>query len=271
MILKPFFSIVTISYNQADFVADTIRSVLDQSFSDFEYIIQDPGSTDGSRDIISSFTDKRIRIYFETDEGPADGLNRGFSKATGKYYLYLNSDDLLMRTALEYMHHFLLKIPDCDVLCGAASSVDSFGNHLRYLYPDRPTKLMMAHSASIIIQPSTAIKSSSFLKVNGFNPLNKSNWDGEIYADLFMCGAYFRIVPAVLSKYRLHPNSITSTDRLSLLRKEWSDRCYTKITKKDPIMRSKLVSLFCRYARKILNPRDTYETIFHGKQLGRSS
>ena len=115
MSLKPFFSIVTISYNQADFVAETIRSVLGQTFSDFEYIIQDPGSTDGSREIISTFTDERIKTYFEVDGGPADGLNRGFSKATGRYFLYLNSDDLLKRRALEYMYYSLVKNPDCDV------------------------------------------------------------------------------------------------------------------------------------------------------------
>ena len=271
MLLKPFFSIVTISYNQADFVADTIRSVLDQTFSDFEYIIQDPGSTDGSREIISTFSDERIRTYFEQDEGPADGLNRGFAKASGRYFLYLNSDDLLMRTTLECFHHFLLKNPECDVLCGAASSIDKFGRHLRYVYPDKPNSIMMAYGASIIIQPSTAIKSSAFKKISGFNPSNKSNWDGELYVDLFLSGAKFKLISNVLSKYRLHFDSITGQDKLAILRSEWANRRFSKITNKDSSTKSKIAAFFLRYLRKILNPRDTYETIFHGKQLGRFS
>ena len=77
---------------------------------------------------------------------------------------------------------------------------------------------MMAYGASILIQPSTAIKSSAFQKVNGFNSLNKSNWDGELYVDLFLSGANFKLIPNVLSIYRLHPDSITGQDKLPALR-----------------------------------------------------
>ena len=66
-------------------------------------------------------------------------------------------------------------------------------------------------------------------------------------------------------------DSITGQDKLAILRSEWADRRFSKITNKDSSAKSKIVALFLRYLRKILNPRDTYETIFHGKQLGRFS
>ena len=94
------FSIVTISFNQAPYLETAIRSVLDQNYPDLEYIIVDPGSTDGSRDIIERFRSRFAKIIFEPDQGPGDGLNKGFAHATGDILGYLNSDDALLPGAL---------------------------------------------------------------------------------------------------------------------------------------------------------------------------
>ena len=67
-----------------------IKQVVDPA--DLEYIIVDPGSTDGSRELISSYGDQIIKV-FQTDQGPADGLNQGFARATGDIYGFINSDD----------------------------------------------------------------------------------------------------------------------------------------------------------------------------------
>ena len=71
-------SVVTISFNQAKFLRECIDSVLNQDYHEIEYIVVDPGSTDGSKKIIDSYGDKIIK-YYEKDYGPADGLNKGFS------------------------------------------------------------------------------------------------------------------------------------------------------------------------------------------------
>jgi len=90
------FSIVTISYNQAQFLEKAILSVLNQEGVGLEYIVVDPGSTDGSREIIERYRDRFGHVVFEKDHGPADGLNKGFQYATGDVYGYLNSDDVLL-------------------------------------------------------------------------------------------------------------------------------------------------------------------------------
>jgi glycosyltransferase involved in cell wall biosynthesis len=67
-------SVITISFNQADFLERTIRSVLDQDFQNIEYIVVDPGSTDGSRDVIKCYESRIARTILEPDRGAADGL-----------------------------------------------------------------------------------------------------------------------------------------------------------------------------------------------------
>ncbi len=88
---KPFFSIIVVSYNAAAYIRKTVESVLSQSFADFEIIVKDAASTDGTLAEIPA--DPRIRVYSEKDGGIYDGMNAGVTYATGKYYLFLNCGD----------------------------------------------------------------------------------------------------------------------------------------------------------------------------------
>jgi glycosyltransferase involved in cell wall biosynthesis len=208
---RPFFSIASISYNQAAFLNETINSVLSQSFSDYEYIVQDPGSTDASRKIISSYS-QRLIPSFEPDEGPADGLNRAFARATGRYYLFLNSDDILLPGSLEKFYRWIShECHQYDVFSGACSVVDSSGEHLRYAYSDKMNLRMAAYGQSILIQPSTVVSAQAFKAVGGFNVNNCSNWDGELFIDIALKGYRFARSFAVFSCYRIHPSSITGS------------------------------------------------------------
>jgi len=82
--------------------------VLNQTDSDVEYIIVDPGSKDGSRELIDSYGNRIIKVY-EPDNGPADGLNKGFMRATGEVYGFINSDDFLLPNALKQITQFFLQ------------------------------------------------------------------------------------------------------------------------------------------------------------------
>ncbi|MCB1155752.1 glycosyltransferase, partial [bacterium] len=85
-------SVVTLSFNQADYLERAIRSVVEQDHDDIEYIVVDPGSTDGSRDIIERYRDRIATVITDPDKGPPDGLNKGFAAATGDIYAYMNAD-----------------------------------------------------------------------------------------------------------------------------------------------------------------------------------
>ena len=93
-------SIVTISFNQADFLEEAILSVLGQDYPDIEYIIVDAGSTDGSLEIIERYRERLAAVIVGPDAGPADGLNKGFRLATGSICGYINADDAYLPGAI---------------------------------------------------------------------------------------------------------------------------------------------------------------------------
>lgn len=89
------FSIITINYNNSQGLKQTIESVVSQSFSDYEYIVIDGGSKDGSKDVIEDFADRIAYWVSEPDSGIYNAMNKGVSKASGEYCLFLNSGDVL--------------------------------------------------------------------------------------------------------------------------------------------------------------------------------
>lgn len=207
-------SVVTISFNQAEFLKATIDSVLSQDGVELEYIICDPGSTDGSRELIESYDDPRIIRVFEKDAGPADGLNKGFSKATGEILCYLNSDDVFLPGALAKAVDYFATHPDVDVVMGHAHVIDRHGGLLRRVWSEPYWPLGVAVGAFVQIQPSTFFTADIFRKSGGFDVNDRSSWDAALLASMHAAGGRFAIIDEMLSGYRLHGDSITMSGRL---------------------------------------------------------
>src|SRR5580698_5493188 len=125
------FSVVTISFNQRQYLEEAMASVLDQDHSEIEYIVVDPGSTDGSRELISSYAGRLSHMIFEPDEGAADGLNKGFAQATGDISGFLNSDDVLLPSGMKSVAQVFEQHPNCDIVMGNGFTVDAGGQRIR--------------------------------------------------------------------------------------------------------------------------------------------
>lgn len=258
------FSIVTISFNQARFLERAIRSVLEQDYPDIEYIVVDPGSTDDSREIIGRYRNRITKIIFEPDNGPADGLNRGFAVATGEIYGFLNSDDILLPGTIQKAAKFFRQHTNLDVVSGNALILDAEGKTIRISHSDPFSLRAVAYGACVLMQPSTFFKKNSYRLIGGFNVNNRSTWDAELFVDMGLSGARFGIVNDVWSGYRVHSDSITCSksmnDSVYIFRK----MLFNKIMERDRQPFDNVLAIGYRIAKHIRNPAGLYQRVIFG-------
>lgn len=108
---SPTVSVVVPMYNAEKFVGQTLNSLLDQSFKNFEIIVVDDGSTDKSADIIEKFSfDRRLRYFHKENGGTGSALNYGFERAKGSYFTWCSADNIYFPQFLEYLYKSLLKM-----------------------------------------------------------------------------------------------------------------------------------------------------------------
>lgn len=205
------FSIVTISFNQARFLEQAIRSVVEQDYTDIEYIVVDPGSKDGSREIIERYGDRITEVIFEPDNGPADGLNKGFAHATGEIYGYLNADDVLLPGTINKVAKFFKNNKKIDVLSGHCYIVDEKELILHKVFSHKFDLRRYYAGFCVLVQPSTFFRSDIFRKTKWFNVQNNISWDGELAIDLALQGARFAVMHDYLSCFRVYSKSISGS------------------------------------------------------------
>ena len=211
------FSIVTISFNQKQYLKTCIDSILSQKGVELEYIVVDPGSTDGSRELIASYGEKIIQV-FEPDAGPADGLNGGFAKATGDIYGFINSDDYLLPNALQGIADFCVKQKNIDsVFVTGYGLIDRGTGELSRVYPTVLTAEAMLQLADVMFQQSTFFSATLFKQAKGFNVQNRTCWDYELFLRFLTAGVKHAVIKQELAAFRLHEGSISGSGRLEEL------------------------------------------------------
>ena len=209
----PRISIVTISFNQAQFLERAIRSIIDQGYPATEYVVVDPGSTDGSRDIIERYRDRISAVALEPDKGPSDGLNRGFERTTGDILGYINADDALRPGALAFIADYFTKHPDVDVLAGGIRITNADDRPgLRNRAADLFDLKAYAAGVCTVTQQGTFFRRRAYEAAGGFNAANRVSWDGELLVDMALAGMRFARTGRTLGDFRLYGANITGSD-----------------------------------------------------------
>lgn len=206
--MLPRITIVTPSYNQAQFLEETIRSVLDQGYPSLEYMIVDGGSTDGSVDIIRKYESRLAWWVSEKDRGQPHAINKGLERATGDVFAFLNSDDVYTKGALARVGE-LFSEPGAALVCGKCRYIAADGTPGHdYPYHD-PLDFATFVEHNGVPQPSVFVRLGVCREIGLFNEQMQYAFDYDYWFRMQIAGHAFRMVPETLSLYRLHASSKT--------------------------------------------------------------
>jgi len=179
----PKISVIIPSYNHEKFIAETIKSVLDQSFQDLEIIITDDGSTDKTVDEIKNFSDPRIKLFiFEENQGACLAANNCIRHSKGEYISMLSSDDIFLPGKLEKQIHFFNKNRECAAVFSYARLIDEDGfdfeekNHYYYSIFKQPNRTRhewlnyFFYKGNCLCHPSMLIRAECYENVGCYDP-----------------------------------------------------------------------------------------------------
>jgi glycosyltransferase involved in cell wall biosynthesis len=207
----PVISIVTPSYNQGEFIRQTIDSVLSQGYPRLDYQVWDGGSTDGTLAILKSFGEG-LRWHSEPDRGQAQAINKGWAKAEGEILAWLNSDDMLCPGALNQAGAYFNEHPEVDILYGECDCMDRNGTVLMR-YPTEPFdfRKLVLNTINYIPQPATFIRKRVLDKIGRLDETLSYVMDFDYWLRAGI-EHHFAVLPARLAKLRIHPNAKSSAD-----------------------------------------------------------
>ncbi|MFA5329308.1 MAG: glycosyltransferase family 2 protein [Prolixibacteraceae bacterium] len=206
----PLFSIVIANFNHGKFLEEAINSVLTQNEQDFELIIVDGGSTDNSLQIIEKYSNRISWWVSEKDNGQSDAFNKGFSKAIGQFFFWLNADDLLMPKSLEYAKNEINKYPN--QLWFAANTI-YFSEHgiiKKCVRGPNWRNFLLSNSPIYVYGPTSIFHRNIFETVGCFDVNLNYTMDSELWLRFKIKGFRFRRIHRYFWGFRIHENSKTS-------------------------------------------------------------
>lgn len=202
----PKISIVTPSYNQVKFLDDAIRSVINQNYPNFEHIIFDNCSTDGSVDILKQYP--HLIWVSEPDRGQSDALNKGFRIASGEFIGWLNADDRYLPNCFNSVIKTIKNLPECDILYGNYRWISENGNLIKFRREiDFDWFIFKYLHVTYIPSTATFFKRDIFKEGNFLNINYKLANDFELFLRLALKGYRFMHLDSFLADFRWHPES----------------------------------------------------------------
>jgi glycosyltransferase involved in cell wall biosynthesis len=214
----PAISVIMSVYNAGRYLREAVESVLAQTFTDFEFLIVDDGSTDGSPRLLQEYErrDPRIRLTVRGNKGLTRTLNEALAVARGEFIARMDCDDVALPERFEAQREFLLSHPD--VVCAGSywQLVDAAGRLLTTIRPpteDAEMQRLLLRGHSPICHPAAMFRRDAAARVGGYDETFTTAQDVDLWLRLGEVGKLSN-VPRVLLKFRLHQSSVSETKRV---------------------------------------------------------
>jgi glycosyltransferase involved in cell wall biosynthesis len=199
-------SVVIVSYNQAEYLEETILSVVNQEYPQKEIILIDGGSNDGSIQIIQKYANNFSYWISEPDEGQTDAIIKGFNLCTGELITWLNSDDLLIENIIDIVANFAKKMSNPEgVFYGGVYFIDSTGE-IQEKYPNHKFNYFISKTLRpVLSQPGTFFSRKAYFAIGGLTKALKYSMDNDLFCNFLFSGYPFFYTGKYHSMFRKHP------------------------------------------------------------------
>lgn len=216
---KMMFSVIIPAYNAALYIKNSVISVLNQSFKDFEILVVDDGSTDNTREIVMTIQDERVQYIVQPNGGVSSARNTGICAARGEYICFLDADDLWKPNHLETISYLIEKYPESDVFLTGHEILLHNGNTIVKVCPgiedDLQIDNMFQHLFKygyFINTNSVSCKKSTFDSVGLFEVGVKNGEDDDMWYRLF--AYYSTAVSSIVTTIYVRENSRATATRV---------------------------------------------------------
>jgi glycosyltransferase involved in cell wall biosynthesis len=212
---QPAITVLMPAYNAANYIAEAIDSVLQQTFTNFELLIINDGSTDDTVNIIRSFNDSRIVLINRNNGGVAEALNTGLYYALAPYIARFDADDVCHPKRLETQYEFMLSNPEYHIVGSAADYMDMDGHYVFNYQPPAHNNEQIQHldyTLCPFIHSTVFYKKDVVLAAGGYNKNALGFEDHFLWRSMVKNGKAFNFSQSLI-KVRLNPESVTIDEK----------------------------------------------------------
>lgn len=264
---NPKISVIMSCYNRKDYLIEAIESILNQSYSDFEFIIVDDASTDGSQDIIKKYADLDSRIIFiknDKTKGLINNLNKAFELTKGEYIARMDDDDISLPERFAKQIEYMDTHPEITLL---GSFIEVFGDETAVNWvceTDSSILEILMNFFNPLCHPSVMIR-KSFLDEHNLKYSLKAIYAEEydLWKNIILAGGKLANLPENLLKYRVHKNSITKSKRSNKIQRQTANKIKEQLLKRyfDSKTTQKIINTINQYPFEDNNHKLLYETL----------
>jgi glycosyltransferase involved in cell wall biosynthesis len=210
--INPLVTIVTPSFNQGQFIEETILGILNQTYKNIQYIVVDGGSTDNTMEVVNQYRDRIDIIIHEKDKGQTDAINKGFKLAKGELVGWINSDDILYPDCVEKIVELYMKKPDGVIIYNKYQNIIDRISKIKHLITvNIANKEHLLKIDYRIIQQGSFYNTDTIKKINYLNEKLHYCMDLDLWLRLLDYGKIYGIEDIPYSAFREWEDTKTST------------------------------------------------------------